>query len=313
MALSTVKISDTAEWAARMSFGRRSAIGNSLEPALSNANIVLQTILGPPFSWWWNNDDLVFTCNPTLATATVTNIAIAANVLTITAANTFSAGQEVLMGTLATATFLNGQILEILTATGSSFTAAFTHANYSAADSGTVTAATTQDYTVAAPNFSHIDWAAVQDPSVTPAQWYQMKVEDVLSLNSKTGRPQSINPQGQDSSGNVTFRVMPSPDKAYPVALNIMKAAPQKTSVEDTWAPLPDFMQYIYNWGFLALTWAFSDDSRVGFANQKFTSGLLSRAEGLDEQSRNIFLSTWNGLTNQQQMVTQQGMQARSV
>jgi hypothetical protein len=74
---------------------------------------------------------------------------------------------------------------------------------------------------------------------------------------------------------------------------------------------MPDFMQYIYSWGFLALIWMFADDNRFQIANQKFTAGLLARAEGLTEEERNIFLNGWNNLTGQQTMWTQQGIQAR--
>jgi hypothetical protein len=72
-------------------------------------------------------------------------------------------------------------------------------------------------------------------------------------------------------------------------------------------------MQYVYSWGFLALIWAFSDDARFGMANQKFTSGLLARAEGITSEEREIFLNAWNNLTGQQQMTTQQGIQSRAV
>lgn len=314
MALSTVTIQDTMNWAKQMSFNRPSGIGNSLEPALSSANMVMQTILGPPFSWVWNNENIVFTCNPTIATATITNIAITGGVLTVTAANTFNAGQEVIFGTLGTATFLNGQIFEIETASGTQFTAVSTHANYGpAADTGTVRAATTQDYFISVPEFSHIDWAGLQDISVTPPRWYELSVQDHLALDSTPSRPEFINPQTQDNAGIVTFRLMPPPVAAYPVAMNIIKAAPQITSLNQTWNPIPDYMQYIYNWGFLSLMWAFADDPRVGFANQKFTSGILARAQGLSEEERNIFLNNWNDLTGAQNMKTQQGMQARSV
>lgn len=311
MALSTIKISDTMEWTKRLTFGRNSGLGNALEPALSNANIVLQTILGPPFSWWWNNEDLVFTCSPTLATAAITNIAITSNVLTITAANTFSVGQEIIPSAINVATFLNGKILQVLTANATTITANFVHIDYvSAANTGTLTAATTQDYTVASPEFSHIDYASVQDISKTPAKWMPLNVRNTLSLGTETGRPADINPQSQDTAGNMTFRMLPAPDKAYPVLINIMKVAPQKTSLNDTWAPLPDFMQYIFSYGFLALTYMFTDDSRVGFANAKFTAGLLARADGLTEEERNIFLANWDALTGQ--AAHQQGMQARA-
>jgi len=74
----------------------------------------------------------------TLGSAPITNVAITSNVLTITATNTFVPGQIVTFTGLTTATFLNGQTVTIATASGSQFTANFTHANYvSAADTGT--------------------------------------------------------------------------------------------------------------------------------------------------------------------------------
>jgi hypothetical protein len=72
-------------------------------------------------------------------------------------------------------------------------------------------------------------------------------------------------------------------------------------------------MQSIYTWGFLALIWAFADDARFQIANQKFTSGLLARAEGITDEERNIFLNNWNDLTGHQNAERQQGMAARGV
>lgn len=312
MAISTTTIMDTMEWAKRMSFARNSGLGNSLQPALSNANMVIQTILGPPFTWWWNNSDYVFTASPTLKTGSITNVALSSNVVTLSISSTFAVGQEVIPSGLVAAAFLNGQILQVLTNSGSAITANYVHTNYStAADSGTLTAVTTQDYTLAVPDFSHVDYAAVLDIGKTPSKWYEMEVKNDLSLDTISARPAWINPQSQDSAGNVTFRLMPAPNLAYPVLLNVMKTAPVKTSLNDTWAPLPDFMQYIYQWGFLALTYMFSDDPRVGYANAKFTSALLSRAEGLTEEERNIFLNTWGVMSGIEQLKSNQGIQAR--
>src|ERR1700735_2746896 len=50
----TIKLKQTVEWAKRFIGNRASVIGNSLEPAVTNANLILQTILGPPFKWRWN-------------------------------------------------------------------------------------------------------------------------------------------------------------------------------------------------------------------------------------------------------------------
>ena len=77
--------------------------------------------------------------------ATVTNVALTTNVVTVTCPNNFSVGQSIFMAGLTTATFLNNQSLIVLSVAGSApnrtaFTAAFVHANYgSAADTGTAT------------------------------------------------------------------------------------------------------------------------------------------------------------------------------
>jgi len=314
MALSTITIATTIEWAKRLSFNRNPVIGNSLEPALSSANMVLQTLLGPPFSWWWNNEEIVFTCNPTAKTATITNIVIASGVLTCTCTNTFSVGDMVLGSSIGTTTALNGQLLIIATASSSQFTANTTVADVSThADTGTMTGVTTQDYTTSSPEFSHIEHASVLDINQTPSKWIEIEVKNELALDTISDRPRFISPHVQNAAGSMTWRVMPAPDKAYPVSIHIQKAAPQLTSVNSTWAPIPDFMQYVYNWGFLALMWAFADDPRFAVANQKFVAGLLARAEGLGDEERNAFLNAWHNLTGHEQAEEQQGMQARGI
>lgn len=318
MALTTKTISDTINWSKRLSFNRNPVIGNSLEPALTSANMVLQTILGPPFAWWWNNEELVFTCNPTPTFANATAVSISGGVMTVTASNTFATG-NLLIGSLFTGlTALNGLLIQVATATSSQFTANVQLPN-GTDTTGKFTNTTTQDYTIPAPTFSHIEHASVLDltgPSnsgvYTPVKWHEMTVKNNLSLESSSNRPDFVGPHVEDGNGNVTFRVMSSPDKPYPVSIHVQLAAPQITSINQTWAPLPDFMEYIYEWGFMALIWQFSDDpQRAVYASNKFTSGLLARAEGLTEEERNIFLNNWDMLTQSQIMNRQQGIQAR--
>jgi hypothetical protein len=312
MAISTVTISQTMEWAKKLSFNRLSAIGNNLEPALTSANMVMQTILGPPFQWWWNTKELAFTTSPMAYSAPLTNVSVTAGIATIITANTFAVGNLVIPSNVVTATFLNGQLLIVLTASPTQITAAVTTTTYaSAADTGTLTNATTQDYTVAVPNFSHIEHATVLDTTRTPSNWVELKVQNNLALDSRSARPTFVGPEVEDGNGNVTFRVMPSPNGVYPVSLHVQLAAPLITSINQAWSPLPDFMQYIYSWGFLALIWAFSDDARFQIANAKFTAGLLARADGLTEEERNIFLNNWNVQTSQATGKMQQGSQAR--
>lgn len=70
----------------------------------------------------------------------ITQIAISGNVLTVTVANTYAPGTQITLNGLSTAAFLNGQIVTVLTATGTQFTANFTHATYAPAiDGGSAT------------------------------------------------------------------------------------------------------------------------------------------------------------------------------
>jgi hypothetical protein len=72
-------------------------------------------------------------------TTALTNIAITSNVLTVTSANAYTAGQQVTFASVVTNSYLNGQIVTVATSNGTSFTAPFTHANVgSGADTGNV-------------------------------------------------------------------------------------------------------------------------------------------------------------------------------
>lgn len=77
--------------------------------------------------------------------ATITNIALTSNVVTVTCTNNFTVGQNIYLNGITTATFLNNQSVVVASVAGSApsrtaFTAAFVHANYgSAADTGSAT------------------------------------------------------------------------------------------------------------------------------------------------------------------------------
>lgn len=314
MALATNTILGSMEWAKRFNFNRPSGIGNFLEPAKTSANLVMQTILGPPFKWWWNNEEWTFTCSPTPLTASPSgNLSITAGILTMTVTTAIGVQQVVLLSGFTAATTLNGQSAVVLTNTGTAITAQINLPNLTstAATGGLVTAANTQDYTLAIPELSHIEHASVLDISKIPNKWIELEVKGNLALESNMARPQFIEPHIQDAAGNVQFRVMPAPDKAYPISIHIQKTAPLITSLNQTWAPIPDFMEYIYNQGFLALMHGFADDPRAQLANQKFVTHLLGRASGLTAIERNIFLNNWTDLTELEKMTMQQGVSAR--
>lgn len=314
MALSNRTIQDSINWAKRFNFNRNPVIGNSLEPALTCANLVLQVILGPPFEWWWNNQELVFTCNPTPNAATSTVISIVGGVLTVTAANTFAVGDLLFPSTIAGSSIaLNGLLIEVVTASSSQFTATVNLPD-SSDTVGIFTNVTTQDYTIPGSVFSHIEHASLLDLDSTgaPTKWWELTVKNDLSLESSQNRPEFIGAHRQTGNGNVTFRMFSAPDKKYPVSVHVQLAAPTVTSMNQTWAPLPDYLQYIYDWGFLALMWQFADDPRSAYANNQFKAALLGRQEGLSEEQKNIFLNNWQALQDGYSMKMQQGIQARA-
>lgn len=90
----------------------------------------------------------------------ITKVAIAANVVTFDAVNTLSATNVVDIEALSLATFLNGEQLTVASASGTQFTANFTHANY--------TAAADQGY-ANLPGDTQSDGAAVWTAIQTPA------------------------------------------------------------------------------------------------------------------------------------------------
>jgi hypothetical protein len=129
---------------------------------------------------------------PANCEATITNIAIASNVLTVTCANSFKAGQVVFFKNMGTNTFLNSQQATIATASGSQFTAVFAHADVaSGADTGTV------DVCSGAPGFG-TSLPAVNDPNQTvgviglPA-WGWGESASMVDINS-TSFPQPVTP-----------------------------------------------------------------------------------------------------------------------
>lgn len=306
----TITLGGSINWAQAYTGFKSLTIGASSEPAVSSANIIIQTILSAPFSWSWNRDkvtlatvagtqDYVTSANTfgfiekasyKIPAATITNTALTAGVATYTAANNFQAGDLVTVtGTANGSGTYNVTNQAIVTATATTFTVLINHANVgSAGDTGTAIVGTTTE---------------ISGTTV------------ILGTGSERGAPNRISPQIDDNAGNITFRLLPIPDRVYSVDVIFQKKIPALISgPASTWAPIPDHYSYIYQWGFLALMLAYNQDGRWAQANQKFVAGLLGAAEGLDEEQKNIFQNAWiSSITQQEstQMKVQQGVSAR--
>lgn len=231
---STIQLQNTINWAQAFVDFEQLNIGTGNEPAFTNANTVMQTIIGPPFKWNWNRN-----------TASITTVI--------------------------------GQ----------------------------------QDYAVAASTFGFLEGASATNGGVTFAI---PEIKQDLTVGTEQGRPKALAPQIDDNAGNITFRFLPVPEKIYTVVPYFQKKIPALfTTLAQTWAPIPDQFSYIYNYGFLALTMAYSDDVRFPLFNQKFVAHLLGAQQGLTETEKSMFLDSWNIITRQENLVgikTQQGRAA---
>lgn len=74
-------------------------------------------------------------CNAQVTLASITNVQVASNVLTVSVSgnSAFRVGQLVIFYGLTNATFLNGQVVYVNNVSVGSFTATFTHGNYGSA------------------------------------------------------------------------------------------------------------------------------------------------------------------------------------
>lgn len=309
MADSSISLLQTIEWSKRFNGRRPIALGDYLEPAITNANTILQTILGAPFVWRWNRVVTGFITTPGQQDYFLFN---------------WAATYTVEVGWLTVDNFGNSQVVTTAGTTGTMSPSPWNNTvNGTTTDGsvvwtnlGSIGTNVSQTYT-----FGWIETSSVrQTVSLSPlvTKWYELESKICLGLDSSgsSSRPRTIAAQADDGNGNITFRLMSIPDQAYPVAITIQQKPPIFTELGQTWNPIPDEYSRIYNWGFLALAWLFADDPRFTTANQKFVTQLLSVNEGLSETQVNQFLGNWPMITGQPIQNANrlsQGEQARGV
>ena len=230
---STVTLQSTVNWAQAFVDFESLNIGSGNEPAITNANIVLSTILGPPFKWSFNR-------------------AVASAITTVVG---------------------------------------------------------TQDYALSISAFGFLEGASAAFAGNTFAI---KEIKNELTVGTEQGRPQSMAPQLDNNAGSITFRFLPVPDAIYTITPYYQQSPTLFTALSGTWAPIPDKFMYIYSYGFLALTMAYSDDARFPIFNQKFVAHLLGAQQGLTETERNMFLNSWNLITRQEGLVSLKDQQGRA-
>jgi hypothetical protein len=297
----TITLGQTSDWARKFLFRRPVNIGNQNEPAITSANTILQTIIGPPFIWRWNRSVVGF----------MTQSGVQDYTLFSWTANTAIKVGYVLLDS-------NGFSQSVTTAgtTGASIPSFNSTPGQTTTD-GTAVWTNMGSVTLTSFNTSYqfgwIENASIKYTDANSAQaiWKEINPKIDLALDSIQDRPHSISAQMDDGNGNVTFRLMPCPDQAYPIAITLQQKPTLMTGMQNTWAPIPDEYSRLYNWGFLALMYLYADDPRFQLANQKFITNLLSTNEGLSETEKNIVLNNWYQVTGQQIVMNDNIVQGR--
>ena len=289
MANSSIQLFQTLEWAKRFVFRRPLALGNFNEPAITSANLILQTVLGAPFVWRWNRAVLTFVTNPGQQDYIFFN---------------WTPSFQVNLGFVLVDS--NGFSQQVTTPGITGLTIPSFNANVGGVTIDG-TAVWSNKGTVGLSNFNTtasfgwIENASVQDinPSTMTSEWKPMEAKIDIALDSSKTRPRFISAEYDNGINAVTFRLLPAPDKSYPVAITIQQKPQVITGLQATWAPIPDEYSRLYNWGFLSLMYQYTDDARFQYANQKFIANLLSTNDGLTETEKNVVLNNWMAVTGQ--------------
>jgi hypothetical protein len=187
---------------------------------------------------------------PANTSATITNIAITGNVLTVTAANSFKVGQVVNFSGVGTNTFLNSQQATIATASGSQFTATFAHADVaSGVDTGTAAVCSgapgfgtsdPQGNLIGLPSWGWGESASMVDINNTSFPQPITPVEFVRNLPpaySTSGNPLAICMFADENNGVLRFRLS-EPMSSYNFQFNIVyqQKAPKLTTPQSVFA-----------------------------------------------------------------------------
>lgn len=280
MASNTRTIQNTIDWAKFFVGNRPSVLGgaNGLEPALTSANMVIQTFLQPPFKWRWNRNSVTFqSIDPVgwvAVKAVVTGYRIKdsnGNMQTVTTPGTTKTSTHPVWNTTAGGTTADGTAV---------WTMSFV-----------------TDYVQLLTDFGFIEKAQVTTAAGVVTEIPTIKLE--LTQDAGSGRPNAVGAYIDDNAGNITFRFMPGlQDQLYTINIIYQKKAVLLTAVTGatgTW-PIPDEYSFVTNWGLLCYLYFFTGNSKLGVAHQQFVNGLLAISEGLDQQEKEIFREQWNGI-----------------
>ena len=154
----------------------------------------------------------------------------------------------------------------------------------------------TQDYIQPVSNLGFLEVGSIANGT---NQW-QLQVSNDLGQTIQQARPTTITPLTDDGT-NVTFRLIPVPDQTYTVNVNYQGAAPNFVNLTDTWAPIPDYLYYLVESGFLAKTYEYINDEKFPQSMSLFVKQVVAANAGIADTQSNIYASEFINSAREQQ------------
>jgi hypothetical protein len=178
-----------------------------------------------------------------------------------------------------------------------------------------------QEYVVAPfADFGYVEKASASDGTIS---WQIPEILNTtpLSLSLTQARPMTLAVQEQYSGAgpgpgtSVTFRFGGFPDAVYTVEVIYQQAPVLFAALSDSWDPIPNAYNIIYNNLVLGEILADADDPRAQIYRQRGVATLLSRSEGLTNEAKAVFMTQYLALgvgASLPGIRTQQASQARA-
>jgi len=310
---STIPLSKTVDYTKRFIYNAPLFFVNDGTLAFSIADDVRQFLLSPPFSWRWNRGIVPpITCQAgetdyqvnlpdfgwiekawilfPSAPGTPVQIYNSLGVISISAA----AGivTAILEGNPLNFGFRLGQTISVQNVTDSTFNG---FQNLVVSGLGPNSISYAKVGTGASSDGGLVFNIASQNtPTITPngqpLPTKELEVKDSLAQESVSGQPAFISAIIDDNNGNITFRLQGAPDQGYVLNIIYQKVPGKFSATSDFWEPIPDYLSYLYNSGFLAKAMEYKGDERFGYEHQQFLKQVVAASDGLTEEQKNIFL-----------------------
>jgi len=142
-----------------------------------------------------------------------------------------------------------------------------------------------QDYDLTATDIGWLEGASRVrlNTSQLPPPTYDIEVEQDLRATDAVGEPEQVSFFNEtDAGARIRLNPIPAPEVPYRIDLVYQGKAPIKYGVQETWAPIPDELGYVYRQGFLASAYRAVDDPRADREYLKFIE-MIRKAVGLKD------------------------------